>query len=130
MPQRRPTAKSLANDVIVREAITAEIVASGVDRVGPTAHRSDELAEVVGPQVQAFLGRCGEGAGHAGGAASLALAAFVHPDPAARYHPDLAAEGSGLPVVGALAGPLDDVEWGLDLLPFEQAAIAVRRPAA
>ncbi len=37
MPGRRRTAKSLANDVIVRRAIINEIVASGVDRIGPTA---------------------------------------------------------------------------------------------
>ena len=37
MDGRRRTARSLANDVIVRQAVVEEIVASGVDSVGPTA---------------------------------------------------------------------------------------------
>lgn len=37
MSGRRRTAKSLANDAVVRRAVVDEIAASGVDRVGPTA---------------------------------------------------------------------------------------------
>lgn len=37
MPERRRTARSLANDVVVRQAVIDEIVACGVDRIGPTA---------------------------------------------------------------------------------------------
>lgn len=37
MDGRRRTARSLANDVVVRQAVVEEILAAGVDRVGPTA---------------------------------------------------------------------------------------------
>jgi len=44
--------------------------------------------------------------------------------PALHY---LAAELSGLPVLAALAGPIDDVDWRVGLLPFEQVAIETWR---